>query len=90
MSNHPLNRHFAKKLRELRFEKGVSSKELAERISTEMKEVNAYEQGGRILSAAYLYMFARALDVPIERFFEGVDPSIPLVGTRNLLRSEVA
>lgn len=89
-ANHPLNMHLGRKLRELRKEKNVTPEELASRINTEFKEVNAIEYGGKIMSAVYLYLFARALDVPVERFFEDIPASTPLVGTRALKRLEDA
>ncbi|HYD93072.1 MAG TPA: helix-turn-helix transcriptional regulator [Candidatus Paceibacterota bacterium] len=88
LGNHPLNSHFAKAIRRIRHEKGVSEFELGDRIKVPPKDIRSFESGGRTVSASYLYLIAHALEVPIERFFENIDPKIPLIGTRAIMRGE--
>lgn len=62
----------ADRIRTIRREKDVSQEALAERIGVTFQQVQKYEKARNRVSASRLCLIAGALDVPIERFFEGV------------------
>jgi transcriptional regulator with XRE-family HTH domain len=89
VGDHPLTRLVAKNLKRLIREKGINDETLAKRIGTDLKEIRALMSGGRVMSAAYLYLCAHHLGVPLESFYEGLDPTC-LQGTRVLIRAAAA
>lgn len=61
------------KIKEIRKNKGISQKELAERAGISLKALQAYEQNFRPLeraSAIDVYQIAKALDTTIEELLE--------------------
>ena len=57
-------------IRILRKQQGLSQEQLAQRIGKARSTVAMYELGVNIVPIPVLYAIARALDVPITRFFE--------------------
>lgn len=69
----PVDRHIGARLRALRKAAGVSTLGLADDLGTSRQQVEMYEAGKNRIAASRLYRAARALDVPVERFFEGAE-----------------
>ena len=65
---------FAKKLGKqiaiLRREKEFTQVELAKQCKQRKQNINRLESGGVNPSAFFIYKIAKALDVPIEKFFD--------------------
>lgn len=51
---------------------GMSQEKLAELIHLTFQQVQKYERGVNRISASKLFLIARALNVPVESFFEGL------------------
>lgn len=51
---------------------GISQDRLAASVGVSHQQMLLYERGTNRLSAASLYAFARALEVPVDFFFEGL------------------
>jgi transcriptional regulator with XRE-family HTH domain len=54
----------------------MSQTVLAERVGITFQQVQKYERGTNQLAASRLYGFAQALEVPVDYFFQDVDPPV--------------
>lgn len=61
----------AERVRAARIAAGLTQERLANKIGVAFQQVQKYENGTNRISAGRLYLISIALDVPIERFFEG-------------------
>jgi len=69
----PIDVAVGRKLKIRRTAVGMSQVKLAERLGVTFQQVQKYEKGANRLAASTLYRAGRALSVPVEHFFEGVD-----------------
>jgi transcriptional regulator with XRE-family HTH domain len=60
------------RIRERRISLGLSQQHLAKTIGITYQQTHMYEHGANRVSAGRLYEIARALDVPVSYFYEGV------------------
>jgi transcriptional regulator with XRE-family HTH domain len=67
-----IDHHVGARIRERRIMLGLTQQQLAEMTGVTYQQAHKYEHGINRISAGRLYEFARALDVPITYFFEGV------------------
>lgn len=58
-------------LRAARRAKGLSQKDLAEKINRTFQQLQKYERGVNRISASVLYELAHILNIPYEDFFKG-------------------
>ncbi len=72
-----LNLHIGRRLRRRRRIMGLTQMGLGSAVHVKFQQVQKYECAANRLSAARLYMLARALQVPVQYFFEGL-PGAPL------------
>lgn len=70
-----------RRIRELRRRRGKTQSELAGAIGVKFQQVQKYEAGTNRVSASRLWAIAAALDVAIERFFDGFEDA-PANGPR--------
>jgi transcriptional regulator with XRE-family HTH domain len=61
-----------RRLRERRLEQGLTLQQVAELVGVAFQQMHRYEIGVHRLSAGRLHRIARALDVEVGYFFEGV------------------
>ncbi len=52
---------------------GMSQEALGEHLSLTFQQIQKYEKGVNRISASRLFELARALDVPVQYFFDGLD-----------------
>jgi transcriptional regulator with XRE-family HTH domain len=82
-----LDAHIGSRIRERRTALGLTGYQLADMVGVTYQQLFKYERGINRISAGRLYEIARALDVEITFYFEGLDgqttPSAP--GQRRLL-----
>lgn len=71
----------AQRLRKRRKELGMSQAALSACIGVSYQQMTKYEQSINRLPASYLYEIAKALDVPLEYFFEATPEPISLIST---------
>ncbi|WAJ26825.1 helix-turn-helix domain-containing protein [Antarcticirhabdus aurantiaca] len=64
-----LDRALATRIREARISKGLTQSALADEIGVTYQQYQKYESGQNRITAARLFRLARALDLPISRFF---------------------
>jgi transcriptional regulator with XRE-family HTH domain len=76
-SPNPIDVHVGLQVRLRRKELKISQERLAEALGLTFQQVQKYERGANRISASKLYEIARALQVPIGWFFEGLsDPTL--------------
>jgi transcriptional regulator with XRE-family HTH domain len=67
-----INRHVGERMRERRNMLGLTQQELANLIGITFQQVYKYEQGLNRIAAGRLHKIARALDIEVGYFFEGL------------------
>ena len=85
-----MSKLFAETLKKLRTEKGISQRELAERLYVARTSVNRWENGSRLPDAAMLLRLSKALDADINVLFnaavEGDDsPTVIMVDDNRIV-----
>lgn len=68
---------FGSRLRKLREGRGLTQRELAERIEMEVAQVTRYERGQALPNAETLASLARILDVSLDLLLLGQEPDHP-------------
>ncbi|MCR5878762.1 helix-turn-helix domain-containing protein [Phenylobacterium sp. J367] len=69
---HPVDRHVGLRIRMRRKELGMSQDRLAEALGITFQQIQKYERGSNRVSASKLWETARALQAPINYFYEGL------------------
>ena len=67
--------HVGNRIRERRILLGFTQQQMANLIGVTYQQAHKYERGINRISAGRLYSIASALNVPINYFFEGLDPT---------------
>ncbi len=70
---HPIDLHVGQKLRQRRRLLGLTQQKLAESVTIRFQQIQKYESGANRISASRLWSLARALDVPVSYFFDGLN-----------------
>lgn len=68
-----VDRHIGRRLRERRLAIGMSQETLADLLGVTFQQIQKYEKGVNRIAASRLYSMAKALEIDITHFFEGVD-----------------
>lgn len=74
---HPIDVHVGKRLRSLRWMRGISQQELGSAVGIKFQQIQKFETGLSRISASRLYELGEALNVPIDYFYAGLKPSKP-------------
>ena len=69
---HPVNLHLGARLRQRRQLAGLTQQQLGQMVGVRFQQIQKYECGANKLSAAKLSDLARALNVSISFFYEGL------------------
>ena len=69
---HPVDRHVGQRVRLLRMARGLSQKDLADRVGVSFQQLQKYERGANRVSASKLYDLARALAAHPADFFDAL------------------
>lgn len=69
----PIDHHVGKRLRQRRRVLGLTQQKLADDVSIRFQQIQKYESGANRVSASRLWALAKALDVPVSYFFEGLE-----------------
>lgn len=81
----PIDLHVGRRLRQRRRVLGLTQQRLADDVSIRFQQIQKYESGANRISASRLWALARALDVPVAYFFEGLEgEEAPAEGTAPL------
>ncbi|MEL6111601.1 MAG: helix-turn-helix transcriptional regulator [Pseudomonadota bacterium] len=70
---HPIDHHVGQKLRQRRRLLGLTQQKLADAVNIRFQQIQKYESGANRISASRLWTLARALDVPVSYFFDGLN-----------------
>ena len=68
---HPVDVYVGKRIKQLRWLKGMTQQQLAKQIGVKFQQVQKYETGANRVSASRLWQLCEALNVPVSFFFEG-------------------
>lgn len=70
---HPINVQIGSRLRLIRIIRGLSQKELAQKLGLTYQQIQKYERGQDNLYARRIYEISRILEVPETYFYAGLD-----------------
>jgi len=70
---HPVDVHVGKRVRHRRWMVGMTQQQLGEAVGIKFQQIQKYETGMNRVSASRLWDIAKALDVDVRFFFEGID-----------------
>jgi len=68
-----IDRHLGKRLRQRRRTLGLTQQQIAEAVGVRFQQIQKYECGANRISAARLWLLAKALEAPVSSFFDGLD-----------------
>ena len=77
-----LDRKIGAKVRERRRDIGMSQEKLAELLGVTFQQVQKYEKGKNRIAASRLWDIARALLLPVARFFPSDEATMPAAPAR--------
>jgi len=70
---HPVDNHVGRQIRNRRKLLGMTQQELGLSVGIRFQQIQKYESGANRVSASRLWELSRALGVPIEFFYQGLD-----------------
>ena len=73
---HTVDAHVGKCIRHRRWVKDKTQQQLAQAVGIRFQQIQKYETGQNRVSASRLWDIARALNVPVSHFFEGLQPKV--------------
>ncbi|MGE0409614.1 MAG: helix-turn-helix domain-containing protein [Amphiplicatus sp.] len=69
----PVDLYVGQKMRQRRRLLGLTQQKLADEVNIRFQQIQKYESGANRISASRLWSLAKALDVPVAFFFEGLE-----------------
>lgn len=73
-----INNIIGNRIYNVRLSRGLSRAKLAKEINITHQQIAKYENGSNKVSAARLYIIAKALDMPISYFYDNIDQNTSL------------
>lgn len=70
---HPIDIHVGRRLRQRRRLLGLTQEKLAHAVEIRFQQIQKYESGANRISASRLWSLAKALDVSVSYFFDGIN-----------------
>lgn len=74
---HPIDIHVGRRLRQRRRLLALTQEKLANAVDIRFQQIQKYESGANRISASRLWSLAKALDVSVSYFFEGMNGHEP-------------
>ena len=71
-----IDKHLGKRLRMRRRSLGLTQQQIAEAVGVRFQQIQKYECGANRISAARLWLLAKALEAPVGAFFEGITEDV--------------
>ncbi len=71
-----IDRHLGKRLRQRRRTLGLTQQQIADAVGVRFQQIQKYECGANRISAARLWLLAKALESPVSAFFDGLDEDV--------------
>ncbi|MGH1354142.1 MAG: helix-turn-helix domain-containing protein [Thalassovita sp.] len=72
---HPIDVHVGVRIRQRRWMVGMTQQQLAGKVGIKFQQVQKYETGANRVSASRLWRIAKAMEVSVGHFFEGLEPA---------------
>lgn len=76
----PIDIHVGSRVRLRRQLLKMSQEKLGDELGVTFQQIQKYERGANRVGASRLYRLSRALDVPVQFFFEGLVGETPIAG----------
>lgn len=76
----PIDIHVGSRVRLRRQLLKMSQEKLGDELGVTFQQIQKYERGANRVGASRLYRLSRALDVPVQFFFEGLVDEAPIAG----------
>ena len=73
---HPVDMHVGKRIKHRRWLVPMTQQQLAEQVGIRFQQIQKYEAGANRVSASRLWEIARALEVPVGYFFDGLQGGV--------------
>ena len=70
---HPVDVHVGKRIRHRRWLVGMTQQQLAESVGIKFQQIQKYECGANRMTSSRLYDLAKALNVAVQYFFDGME-----------------
>lgn len=83
----PIDVHVGARLRLRRTLLGLSQETLATALGLTFQQIQKYERGSNRIGASRLFDLARALDVPVEYFYEEMSPDVMAASPRHMAKA---
>jgi transcriptional regulator with XRE-family HTH domain len=83
----PVDVHVGIRLRLRRTLLGLSQEALGEALGLTFQQIQKYERGANRIGASRLFDLARALDVPVEYFYEDMSADVMAASPRHMARA---
>lgn len=87
---HIVDEHVGQRIRHRRWTVGMTQQQLGEAVGIKFQQIQKYETGMNRVSASRLWDIARALDVPVAFFFEGLADASAIEVERGVLADKEA
>ena len=85
-----IDRHLGKRLRQRRRTLGLTQQHIAEAVGVRFQQIQKYECGANRISAARLWLLAKALEAPVGAFFEGLGDEAETADEDEVSRRQIA
>jgi transcriptional regulator with XRE-family HTH domain len=85
-----IDQHLGKRLRQRRRTLGLTQQQIAEAVGVRFQQIQKYECGANRISAARLWLLAKALEAPVGAFFEGLGDEAEASEEEELKRRQFA
>lgn len=85
-----IDRHLGKRLRQRRRTLGLTQQQIAEAVGVRFQQIQKYECGANRISAARLWLLAKALDAPVGGFFDGLGDDLDSTEDEESSRRRIA
>jgi transcriptional regulator with XRE-family HTH domain len=69
----PIDLHIGQRVRHRRWLLGMTQQQLAQSVGIRFQQIQKYESGANRISASRLWDLAKALEMPVSFFFDGLD-----------------
>lgn len=73
---HPTDVYVGRRIREARVAKGMSQTDLGDQLGVSFQQVQKYEKGTNRIGASRLLQTAKALNVTVDYFFDGLEEAV--------------
>lgn len=70
----PIDLHIGQRVRHRRWLLGMTQQQLAQSVGIRFQQIQKYESGANRISASRLWDLAKALEMPVSFFFDGLEP----------------